>query len=147
MGLSLEDIEARTGIQKKYLLAIENGQFDLLPNPIYLRSYVRSYANTVGENPQFLLQLLPLTKSASRTEMSGTGEDSFYGRRRFSLPVTRDRQAYQENQLSSPARALSPAEGDKQGYESGRFLREESGGSRTTNGTRGVAAKLGRYVL
>lgn len=57
LGLSLADIEAQTRIHKKYLEAIENGQFDLLPGPIYVRSYIRSYANVVGENPQVLLKL------------------------------------------------------------------------------------------
>lgn len=57
LGLTLADIEAQTRIHRKYLEAIENGQFDLLPGPIYVRSYIRSYANVVGENPQALLKL------------------------------------------------------------------------------------------
>ncbi|WP_206425299.1 helix-turn-helix domain-containing protein [Staphylospora marina] len=56
LGMTLEDVEARTRIQKKYLQAIENGQFELLPSPIYVRSYIRSYAGVVGENPQMLLK-------------------------------------------------------------------------------------------
>jgi cytoskeletal protein RodZ len=56
-GYSIEDVEARTRIPKQYLIALENGQFELLPSPIHVRSYLRSFANAVGENPQTLLKL------------------------------------------------------------------------------------------
>lgn len=47
-GLSLDDIQQVTKIQKRYLQAIENGQFDQLPGPFYERAFVRQYANAVG---------------------------------------------------------------------------------------------------
>jgi hypothetical protein len=80
LGLTLEDLEAQTRIQRKYLQAIENGQFDLLPSPIYVRSYIRSYANAVGENPQMLLKFYqpahrPAVKPQPRQE---TGQYSRY---------------------------------------------------------------------
>lgn len=56
MGLSIEDIARRTRIDQKSLISIENGEFDQLSSPIYVRSYIRSYASIVGENSQLLLQ-------------------------------------------------------------------------------------------
>jgi cytoskeleton protein RodZ len=57
LRLSLEDVEATTRIQKKYLIALEQGDFSQFPSPAYVRAYVRAYALAVGENPQQLLQL------------------------------------------------------------------------------------------
>ena len=47
-GLSLDDIHHTTKIQKRYLAAIENGQFDQLPGAFYERAFVRQYAAAVG---------------------------------------------------------------------------------------------------
>lgn len=64
MNLSIEDIARRTRIQKKYLIAIEKGQYDLLPSRVYLRSYLRSYARIVGEDPQLLNQSISTKENA-----------------------------------------------------------------------------------
>ena len=47
-GLSLDDIQQSTKIQKRYLAAIESGQFDQLPGAFYERAFVRQYATAVG---------------------------------------------------------------------------------------------------
>ncbi|MBS0949783.1 DUF4115 domain-containing protein [Weissella minor] len=47
-GWSLDDIQQMTKIQKRYLQAIENGQFDQLPGKFYERAFVRQYAGAVG---------------------------------------------------------------------------------------------------
>lgn len=57
-GLTLQDIERRTKISRRDLIAIEQGRFNFLANPVYVRSYIRAYANTVGENPQIILNQL-----------------------------------------------------------------------------------------
>ncbi len=57
-GLTLQDIEKRTKISRRDLIAIEQGRFNFLANPVYIRSYIRAYANTVGENPQLILNQL-----------------------------------------------------------------------------------------
>ncbi|MFC7441538.1 helix-turn-helix domain-containing protein [Laceyella putida] len=67
LGLSLEDVEATTRIRKKYLIALEQGDFSQFPSPVYVRSYIRTYAITVGENPQLLLQYYQPTQSSAST--------------------------------------------------------------------------------
>ncbi|MGA8942930.1 MAG: helix-turn-helix domain-containing protein [Thermoactinomyces sp.] len=57
-GLTLQDIERRTRISRRDLIAIEQGRFNFHANPVYVRSYIRAYANAVGENPQLILNLL-----------------------------------------------------------------------------------------
>jgi transcriptional regulator with XRE-family HTH domain len=56
LGLTLDDIQAKTRILKGYLIAIENGQFDKLPSPYYARKYLRQYAEAVGLEPQHILR-------------------------------------------------------------------------------------------
>jgi cytoskeleton protein RodZ len=57
-GLTLEEVERRTRIPKRDLLAMEQGRFHFHPNPAYVRSCVRAYATVVGENPQRMLNWL-----------------------------------------------------------------------------------------
>jgi transcriptional regulator with XRE-family HTH domain len=55
--ISLQDIFAATRINIRFLEAIEEGRFDVLPTA-YIRAFVREYAVTVGLNPDELLAKL-----------------------------------------------------------------------------------------
>lgn len=48
LGISLEKIEHLTKIQKRYLRAIEIGDWSRLPEPVYTRGFIHSYARTLG---------------------------------------------------------------------------------------------------
>src|SRR5438132_11774708 len=50
-GVSLEQIAAETRISTRFLLAIENEEFHLLPGRIFNRGFVRTYAEKVGLDP------------------------------------------------------------------------------------------------
>jgi cytoskeletal protein RodZ len=54
-GLSLDDIQEETKIRKKYLEAIEENNFDILPGKVYLKVFVKGYAREVDLNYQALL--------------------------------------------------------------------------------------------
>ncbi|GGL43680.1 helix-turn-helix domain-containing protein [Sporolactobacillus putidus] len=47
-GLSLDDLQEETKIQKRYLQAIEDGDFKQLPGDFYTRAFIKSYAESVG---------------------------------------------------------------------------------------------------
>jgi Uncharacterized protein conserved in bacteria len=55
-GLSLDDLQERTKIQKRYLKAIEDGDFNQLPGDFYIRAFIKSYAETVGLDFSALIQ-------------------------------------------------------------------------------------------
>ncbi len=55
-GISLEVLEEKTKIRKRYLQAIENGRFDLIPGQIYLKGFLKSYADAIGLNSTEILQ-------------------------------------------------------------------------------------------
>jgi cytoskeleton protein RodZ len=47
-GLSLPDIFETTRVGLVYLAAVEGGEFNRLPPPVYARDFIRKYARTVG---------------------------------------------------------------------------------------------------
>lgn len=67
-GLTLDDLQQATKIQKRYLIAIEDEKFDELPGDFYVRAFVKQYADTVGLDGNTLLKDydddLPQTKTA-----------------------------------------------------------------------------------
>lgn len=54
-GLSLNDIQELTKIRKRYLEAIEAGDYKVLPGSFYVRAFIKTYAETVGIDPDELL--------------------------------------------------------------------------------------------
>lgn len=57
-GLTLDDLQQTTKIQKRYLIAIEEGNYDALPGKFYVKAFARQYAETVGLNPNEIIQEL-----------------------------------------------------------------------------------------
>jgi cytoskeletal protein RodZ len=50
-GISLDQIAAETRISTRFLKAIENEEFNLLPGGIFNKGFVRAFAEKVGLNP------------------------------------------------------------------------------------------------
>ncbi|MFA1641354.1 RodZ domain-containing protein [Chryseomicrobium imtechense] len=69
--LSIEDIQALTKIQKRYLHGIEEGNYDSMPGPFYVRAFVRQYAEAVGLNGDEILDTykseIPVATKATPT--------------------------------------------------------------------------------
>jgi hypothetical protein len=51
-NLDFPELEERTKIRPKYLRALEDERFDLLPAPTYVRGFLRSYAEALGLDGQ-----------------------------------------------------------------------------------------------
>ncbi|MBU5211185.1 DUF4115 domain-containing protein [Heyndrickxia oleronia] len=47
-GLSLDDLQEITKIQKRYLKGIEEGNYDMMPGKFYVRAFIKQYAEAVG---------------------------------------------------------------------------------------------------
>ncbi|CAM3897838.1 helix-turn-helix domain-containing protein [Alicyclobacillus pomorum] len=56
LGISLDELQAKTKIRKRYLIALEDGDWELLPGDVYARGFVRSYAEAVGLDGAELLE-------------------------------------------------------------------------------------------
>jgi cytoskeleton protein RodZ len=55
-AVDLEEVEAATGIRSRYLRAIEQEDWDALPEEFYARSFIRKYAVFVGVDPEPLVE-------------------------------------------------------------------------------------------
>ncbi|WP_249869719.1 helix-turn-helix domain-containing protein [Oceanobacillus saliphilus] len=55
-GLSLDSLQETTKIQKRYLVAIEEGNLHILPGKFYARAFIKEYANAVGVDSSELLE-------------------------------------------------------------------------------------------
>jgi cytoskeletal protein RodZ len=56
-GYTLDDIQDYTKIRKRYLEAIETGDYKVLPGSFYVRAFVKTYAETVGLDAEEVLRL------------------------------------------------------------------------------------------
>lgn len=55
-GLELQDCEHETRIRARYLGALEDERFDILPEPAYARGFLRTYATFLGLDGRVLVE-------------------------------------------------------------------------------------------
>src|SRR5829696_1108320 len=86
--LDIADVEAKTKIRAKYLRALENEEFSMLPGPTFVKTFLRTYAEALGLDPHLLVEDYRATYE-SREEMEhiqplgppGVGRDRSRGPR------------------------------------------------------------------
>jgi len=84
--IDISEIESETKIRAKYLRALENEEWDLLPGPTYVKSFLRTYAEALGLDARLLLEeyklrherlsdieLQPIAPPGSRATGGGRG--------------------------------------------------------------------------
>jgi cytoskeletal protein RodZ len=54
--LDIADVEARTKIRAKYLRALENEDFGVLPGGTFVKTFLRTYAEVLGLDPHVLVE-------------------------------------------------------------------------------------------
>ena len=74
--LDVGDVESRTKIRAKYLRALENEDFGMLPGPTFVKSFLRTYADFLGLDSQLLLE-----EYRARFEPRDEGELQRFGAR------------------------------------------------------------------
>src|SRR4051812_3793570 len=92
--IDISELEAETKIRAKYLRALENEEWDLLPGPTYVKSFLRSYADALGLDGRMLVEEYKL-----RHERLSEGE-----LRPIAPRSTRDRQRRRSQRRGSGAR-------------------------------------------
>jgi Helix-turn-helix domain len=53
--IDISEVEANTKIRAKYLRAMENEEWDLLPGPVYVKSFLRTYGDYLGLDSRLLV--------------------------------------------------------------------------------------------
>jgi len=54
--MSLDEIQDVTKIRKRYLEALESGEYNVLPGKFYIRAFIKSYAEVVGLDSEEVLK-------------------------------------------------------------------------------------------
>jgi len=54
-NITLSEVVSVTKIQKKHLEAFENGRYDLLPEPIYAKNFLKKYILALGGDPNYFI--------------------------------------------------------------------------------------------
>lgn len=81
-GISLDEMAYSTRIDKKFLVALEKGNWDALPGPIYVKSYLRTYTLSIGLDPQHVMRQTANVRTTNRpTSNSRSSIPSRAGRR------------------------------------------------------------------
>ena len=56
-GISLHEISTKLNIPEKFLLAIEELNFDELPAPIFAKSQIKKYCSFYDQEPSIILEI------------------------------------------------------------------------------------------
>src|SRR3954469_6954149 len=54
--IDITSVEEATKIRAKYLRALENEEFAMLPGPTFVKTFLRTYAEALGLDPQVLVE-------------------------------------------------------------------------------------------
>ena len=79
--IDINEVETRTKIRAKYLRALENEEWDLLPGEIYVKSFLRTYGDYLGLDTRQLLDDFrrqyerPPIRSCARSRPPGRERD------------------------------------------------------------------------
>ena len=93
--IDVSEIEAQTKIRAKYLRALENEEWDLLPGPTFVRSFLRTYAQALGLDAKALV-------------------DEY--RMNYEQPSELDHQPVMSPPRRAPTRSSSNRQGPSRGY-------------------------------
>jgi len=93
--LDFPELEERTKIRPKYLRALEDERFDILPAPTYVRGFLRSYAECLGLDGQ------PFVDEYNSRFTVGEDDAPLRARR---VPVQRRDRGPRESRIAAVAR-------------------------------------------
>src|SRR5215216_3518814 len=65
-GLSLEEVEQATKIRKRYLTGLERDNYSILPDAVYARGFLKTYANYLGLDGEALSRQLKSSRKTRR---------------------------------------------------------------------------------
>jgi len=86
--IDISEIESETKIRAKYLRALENEEWDLLPGPTFVKSFLRTYADALGLDGKLLIEEYKL-RHERPSDLDQMPIAPNLGRRRGPGPVSR----------------------------------------------------------
>lgn len=80
-GIDIAEVESRTKIRAKYLRALENEEWSLLPGTTFVKSFLRTYAETLGLDAKLLVEEYKFRHEPYEVAQGGQGGPQQRGRR------------------------------------------------------------------
>lgn len=92
MGITLETAEERTKIRRKYLEALENENFGLLPGRVYVKGFLKNYGRLLGLDSDMLVsayeeRIPQAEKDDDQIERIFTGTEKQRGGKIFKVAI------------------------------------------------------------
>lgn len=76
-SLSLEEVAAKTKVQARLLQALEEARLDILPEPIYIKGFIKRYADALGLNGAEFSSVFPTAQGWHHKKPSLIGLPTF----------------------------------------------------------------------
>ena len=76
-GVPLEEISGATKIHIRFLKALEENSFDELPGEVFIKGYIRSYANIIGSDVEEMLNIYKESVELKNKEIVSPPTSSF----------------------------------------------------------------------
>ncbi|MEA4884628.1 MAG: helix-turn-helix domain-containing protein [Clostridia bacterium] len=92
-GITLEQVSEATKIRTKYLVAIEQGEYDVIAGEVYLKGFIRNYADCIGLDGADLIAQFSESRRAEEKAALRQLERERAGRTERSKRETRDRRS------------------------------------------------------
>lgn len=96
-GISLSEVEKDLKIRKKYLLALEEDNVDIIPGKAYIIGYLRNYSKYLGINEEDINQLIQTYNNSEKKKpgLKKVKEENIYLK-------TKDRSPFKEKRFPFP---------------------------------------------
>lgn len=91
-GLSLQQAEEDTKIRKRYLEALEDEDYDIIPGRVYAKGFLRNYAMYLGLNPDEILMEFKLLGLPAKEDFQKSSIETTISNKRSSS--RRERRGY-----------------------------------------------------
>jgi len=73
LGIEIADVEEKTKIRAKFLRALENEEWQVIPEDIYVKKFLETYASTLGLDPRPLVELYVIRTSVPESHSTRRG--------------------------------------------------------------------------
>ncbi len=121
--IDMTEVEAATKIRAKYLRALENEEWDLLPGPTFVKTFLRTYAEYLELDPRLLVEEY---------------------RQRFERPSTQDLTPFGPGMGGAAAPAAAPAAADRAVHRDARSASSRCSARSTCSASSGASRRRTR---
>ena len=94
-GLTIEELEASTHIVAKFIKALENEDFDVLPGEIYVKGFIKNLSDKLSLDAEMVLERYNLQKNGANSEQNLLKNQK--NQKKVKEPVVSNKEEIKEN--------------------------------------------------